>query len=291
VQSLWHSRALQYLSGPDPELFSGIDERWRLYADIARAALAGVPAAHRHDIPEGRLLAMLLRAAADRLYRDRLEQLSQDKKGLWHRRNREVEWYAAFERSARHRGSAEYLFVAPAFHCVMVLTAPRIGAILEEIPEVAAASAENHLNGTISKQDGGIRAFRLMRMSNRTAIRPPLLPAIMGAIAYLILVAVAGIGVGYGTSAPEGILTATAFLVIGAMPVAVARMHHGPDVRGRRTPRLLLGAWLGAVYGFFLALCLGLLADFVVGPAAGWPSFWVGWILFVMAGAAWGSVE
>jgi len=120
------------------------------------------------------------------------------------------------------------------------------------------------------------RGVQQAREHSRRLVRAG--PPLAAGLGYLGLVAVTGAGVGFGTSAAQGVLTAAVLLAAGIC-LSVGMSRH-------RLADALLTGWAGAWVGLGLAVVIGAAVGLLVGPGTGWPVFWSTWVTTIVAGTA-----
>jgi hypothetical protein len=283
VTALWTTNALRLMSGPGADDLLHVNTVWRHWHGVATRVFARVPDHRSNPLDDGLLRALLLAAAADEQYALRLRDQAIRPARQGRRRSLRADWFRSLHDDVTGTSRRVPEDDLPAYHAVMVLCAPRTTSAEERVvsPE-AREEARAELAGFVRRVDRDIarRARPTYRRGRRLRL------AVLSAVGlYCLLVAFAASGVAVGTSPAQGAMTAGFLISMGAwLPAAMM-------VRSRRLARALIGGWAGALLGLVVAAGAGGLAAIVDGPGAGWPAFWVSWVLAIVTTAMWGAAE
>lgn len=272
-------RAFARLPGCHPLV--SLDVQWHRWVEIAEQA-ATEAVGSLEVLPEVHLLrGLLLRAAMDRTAKD---ELAGQAALLLDPRSRRLGWFRRLAEAATPPDAA-------ARHAVMVLASPLVedpvhrdsAGISDQVRQrVRALSART---GKPSPQKP-LRLFASQLRSRLAAARTARTrTATLAGLSYAVLALVAAIGIGASTAAVEGVLSGVLLLAAGGcLTLGVSRRQHPLS-------NALLGGCAGTCVGLALAAIAGPVVGLFAGPSAGWPVFWVMWVVAVVAGTALGAVE
>ncbi|MGH3755185.1 MAG: hypothetical protein ACRDRP_21330 [Pseudonocardiaceae bacterium] len=107
----------------------------------------------------------------------------------------------------------------------------------------------------------------------------------LAGLGYAVLALLAAIGIGASTAAVEGLLSGGLLLAAGGC------LAFGLGRRQHPLSNALLGGFAGTCVGLALAAIAGPVVGLLAGPAAGWPVFWMMWVVAVVAGTVLGAAE
>ncbi|MGH3885836.1 MAG: protein kinase domain-containing protein [Pseudonocardiaceae bacterium] len=258
-----------------------LHEQWHRWVEIAEQA-ATEAVGSLDALPEAHLLrGLLLRAAMDRTAE---EGLARQAAILLDPRSRRVGWFRRLAEAAQPPDAA-------ARHAVMLLASP----LLEDPVHRGSIQVSDQVRQRVRalRAQAGAPSPKKRPRSFASQLRPRLAAArtartrtaVLAGLGYAVLALLAAIGIGASTAAVEGLLSGGLLLAAGGC------LAFGLGRRQHPLANALLGGFAGTCVGLALAAIAGPVVGLLAGPSAGWPVFWMMWVVAVVAGTALGAAE